>query len=94
MKIHQIVDMLIIQQTLQILQVKPPQLPLEAFQITSSTPATSIRRLPTIEALTATIGRLLRTVSAIATTCSCIVPTYAQVPITALRAADEVLGVR
>ena len=94
MKIRQIVVMPIIHLIPQILPERLLLLHLEAFQITSSTPATSLRRLPTIEGPTAAIGRLLRTIASVATTCTCIAPLCTQVPISIIRATGEVLGVR
>lgn len=65
----------------------------EHILITSSTLATSMRRLPTVEVATAPIGRLLRTMTTVRTIWACIVPACTQVPIAAVRATATVLGV-
>jgi len=52
----------------QILPERLLLLHLEAFQITSSTPAPSVRRRRTVEVATAAIGRLLRAVTTVRTT--------------------------
>ena len=65
----------------------------EVTRITSSTPATSIRRLPAIEGVTAAIGRLLCSITAIRTDCPCLARMSTQVPMTAVSTVATVLGV-
>ena len=77
-----------------ILRVRLPQKQLEVSRITSSTPAASMPRLPSIEVVTATIGRLLRAITAVATACTCIVPACTQVPLATISLAAAVLGVQ
>ena len=69
MKTHQIVETHIIHLTLQILQEKLHLKPSDLSLTTSSTPAASVGRRRQIEGHAATIGRLQRAVTAIATAC-------------------------
>ena len=63
------------------------------IQITSSTPATSMVRRRLIGIATAAIGRLLCTITTLATTCTCIAPMSPQVPVASIRTAAALLGV-
>ena len=64
------------------------------IQTTSSTPATSLVRRRLIGVTTATIGRLLCTITAVATSYAWIAPMSAQVPVATLRTLASLLGVR
>ena len=66
----------------------------ELILITSSTPAASIRRPPSLEVAAASIGRLLRTIATIRTTWAWVVSACTQVPITLISTMASVLGVR
>ena len=74
--------------------IKLQPMPLEVILITSSTPATSAPRRRTVGVATGSIGRLRRTITAIRTSCTCIVPACIQVPlISTISTTASVLGV-